>query len=600
MRLSTIALLCLLASFALASADEFLDLDFEIGTPGAGPRHWYHGGEGYSITLSEDRPKSGGMCLFMEKTDPASDGFGVATGKLPLDLVKGRTVRFSGWIRTEGVTDEWAGLWFRVDGPDGHIGFDNMQDRGVKGDTDWARYSIELPVGEEAINVVFGCLHTGSGKAWFDAFTITIDGEPYEPEAPRVFVPTEEQIAWISDNAHVFATDDPAGGDEDLGFLSDMVGDARIVALGEATHGTAEFFNMKHRITRYLVEHHGFTVFGIEAAMAEAERLNDYVRGGEGDAAELITGMYFWTWRTEEVLAMVEWMRAHNAAGGHIEFRGFDVQHPGLPMKNALDFIGEHAPDLAMRAAVAYAEMRGIAKSNPYGPKARDAVSDRLQGEIDAVYETWKSRRDDLVGDLPAAEVDWAIQNARLVAQYGAMLRGGSGGRDLAMADNADWLLEQAGPEGRVVLWAHNGHVSRAGWSGVRSQGHHLAARHGDDLVVFGFTFDEGEYTAMKKGEGLGTWGTGPTTEGSVEWAFRKTGLPRLMLDLRVAQPGSPDSGWVFEDVDYRSIGAAAKDDGFTNGVLAEHFDVVIHFAQTRPSVLLDAESPSPWAMWDD
>ena len=129
--------------------------------------------------------------------------------------------------------------------------------------------------------------------------------------------------------------------------------------------------------------------------------------------------------------------------------------------------------------------------------------------------------------------------------------------------------------------------------------GRHLAEWHGTDLIVFGFTFDEGEYTAWKGKEGLGTWGTGPTREGSVEWAFRLTGLPRLMLDLRLDVPGSAESGWVFESLEYRSIGAGAMEEAFSRVTLADHFDVLIHFAQTGPSILLDAEAPSPWAMWD-
>jgi len=251
-------------------------------------------------------------------------------------------------------------------------------------------------------------------------------------------------------------------------------------------------------------------------------------------------------------------------------------------------------------AAVAYAELRGIAKTRPYGPEAKGAISTTLKAKLDAVFEELVSRREALAEQVPLADVDWAIQNARLVSQYAATIMGGSGDRDLGMAENADWLQEQAGPDSRVVLWAHNGHVSREGYSHMRSMGSHLAEWHGTDMVVFGFTFDEGKYTAWKRNEGLGTWGTGPTREGSVEWAFRLTGMPRLMLDLRQAISGSAESGWLFESVEYRSIGAGAMEEAFTRGVLTDHFDVLIHFAQTHPSVLLDVEAPSAWAMWDE
>jgi erythromycin esterase-like protein len=117
----------------------------------------------------------------MSETSPANAGpaFGVATGTFPVSRAAGKKVRYSGYIRTEGVTRGYAGLWWRVDGPSGVLAFDNMQSRGVKGTTDWARYTIELPVDATAKNINFGALMPGDGKAWFDGLTIELDGEPF-------------------------------------------------------------------------------------------------------------------------------------------------------------------------------------------------------------------------------------------------------------------------------------------------------------------------------------------------------------------------------------------------------------------------------------
>src|SRR5262245_6201026 len=135
--------------------------------------------------------------------------------------------------------------------------------------------------------------------------------------------------AWMKRTANPFATCEPVEDQRDLAFLKKLVGDAHIVSLGEGTHGTREFFQMKHRITRYLASEMGFSVFAIEANMPEAYRLNDYVLTGRGDPKALLAGMYFWTWNTEEVLALIEWMRAFNASGkGRMQFTGFDMQTP--------------------------------------------------------------------------------------------------------------------------------------------------------------------------------------------------------------------------------------------------------------------------------
>ena len=179
--------------------------------------------------------------------------------------------------------------------------------------------------------------------------------------------PTAPVVQWIKRTATPFETCEPRDDQRDLEFLGKLVGDAHIVALGEGTHGTSEFFQMKHRIVRWLATRRGFTVFAIEANMPEAYRMNDYVLTGRGDPKALLDGMYFWTWNTQEVLDMVEWMRALNASGkGRIQFTGFDMQTPDTAaaiVRRALarvDTAGVDSLDACVRAlAVARAWQRG-------------------------------------------------------------------------------------------------------------------------------------------------------------------------------------------------------------------------------------------------
>lgn len=164
--------------------------------------------------------------------------------------------------------------------------------------------------------------------------------------------PSAGQVEWLRQHAVVFDSDQPGNGLADLQGFKRLVGDARIVALGEATHGTREFFRMKHRLTEMLATEMGFTIFSIEASMPEAYRLNDYVLGAEGDPAALIGGMYFWTWNTQEVLDMVRWMRRFNQSGrGRIEFTGFDMQFPEVAAANVLGPLSKAAPELRTRLA---------------------------------------------------------------------------------------------------------------------------------------------------------------------------------------------------------------------------------------------------------
>jgi erythromycin esterase-like protein len=157
--------------------------------------------------------------------------------------------------------------------------------------------------------------------------------------------PTDPVVDWVRLNARPFATTEPRANHADLAALRAIVGDAHIVALGECTHGTHECFQMKHRITEYLASEMGFHLFAIEANMPEAYRVNDYVLTGRGDPKALIRGMYFWTWSTEEVLTMVEWMRKLNASGrGRIQFLGFDMQTPDTAAAIVRRFVARADP----------------------------------------------------------------------------------------------------------------------------------------------------------------------------------------------------------------------------------------------------------------
>jgi erythromycin esterase-like protein len=167
--------------------------------------------------------------------------------------------------------------------------------------------------------------------------------------APRAWSADDQAvIEWMRANAVRITTAEAGHGFADMQPLKKIVGDARIVALGEATHGTREFFQLKHRMLEFLATEMGFTIFSIEANMPEAYRLNDYVLNGAGDPKQLLKGMYFWTWDTEEVLSMILWMREFNKSGkGRVEFTGFDMQTPTVALEIVRDFVSKNDPDYA-------------------------------------------------------------------------------------------------------------------------------------------------------------------------------------------------------------------------------------------------------------
>lgn len=584
---------------ALASAQAPLNLDFERRSDDpATPDGWYTGGQGYEVALDGRDVRSGKLALRMTR-QAGQGGFGVATASVPAKVVRGKTIRLAGAIKAEGVADGYAGLWLRVDGPGGAmLGFDNMavrvakgestpDDRGVRGATDWKRHAIEVEVDPAAESITFGCILTGKGTARFDALALEVGVEPFEELARSAAVLKPEQIAWLGANAVPFATDRAGGGLDDLKPLRGMIGDARLVSLGEATHGTAEFFRMKHRLLEFLATEMGFTVFAIEASMPEAFRVNDYVLHGRGDPKELLRGMYFWTWNTQEVLDMILWMREFNASGrGRVEFLGFDMQEPKVAAENVRAFVAKSDPDYAAKLDDAYAALKDNNRPRQGGddPAARAEIG-KLAARAEAVLKHLEDDRDRLVeaagGDKEA--VDWAIQNARIVVQAVRVAIEPGDYRDRSMAENVDWILAHRPAGTKAVLWAHNGHVARR----PGAMGGFLAGRHKDDMVVAGFAFHEGQYTAVARGAGLQANDAGPSGPGSIEGAFHQAGLPRAILDLRKVDKASADSGWLAEPIDHRNIGALAMSPAFFPCDLPGNYDLLIYFDHTTPSALL-------------
>ena len=203
----------------------------------------------------------------------------------------------------------------------------------------------------------------------------------------------ESPVDWVRSRAIRLTTAEAGHGFADLQPLERVVGNARIVSLGEATHGSREFFQLKHRMLEFLATQMGFSIFSIEANMPEAYRLNDYVLNGTGDPAQLLRGMYFWTWDTEEVLTMIQWMRAFNQSGkGRVQFTGFDMQTPTVAAENVRTFVAKHEP--AYLAAVAEATTAatraagcrrpGVRRRNRFVP---DRASRREEGAVQRLHQ---------------------------------------------------------------------------------------------------------------------------------------------------------------------------------------------------------------------
>jgi erythromycin esterase-like protein len=405
----------------------------------------------------------------------------------------------------------------------------------------------------------------------------------------------------------------PLGGSaEDYDPLLELVGDARFVLLGEASHGTHEFYRERAQITKRLIREKGFNAVAIEADWPDAYRVNRYVRGRSDDAETIDALAGFrrfpaWMWRNADVLDFVGWLRAHNDEGGlrasKVGFYGLDLYSLHASMEAVLVYLDRVDPEAAERARTRYAcfdlygedtQAYGFASGLGLGPSCEREVVTQL-------VELRRSAAEYALRDGRIAEDDYfyAEQNARLVRDaeqyYRTMYRGEVSSwnlRDRHMAETLETLVGYLGQRSgapKVVVWAHNSHLGDARATQMRDRGEWnvgqlMRERHGREVVTIGFTTYDGTVTATSNWDAPAERKrVRPALAGSYESLFHGVGLGRFLLipgsDERVACLRSPRLER-FIGVIYRPETERASHYYLAN--LPAQFDAVLHFDRTR------------------
>jgi erythromycin esterase-like protein len=406
----------------------------------------------------------------------------------------------------------------------------------------------------------------------------------------------------------------PLTGDHrDYDALLGLVGDARIVLLGEASHGTHEFYRERAKITKRLITEHGFTAVAIEGDWPDADRVNRYVQGGRRDPdAETALGDFrrfpTWMWRNADVLDFVGWMRTHNE-GMHrsarkVGFYGLDLYSMAASIEAVTAYLDKQDPDAAARARARYECLQPYtADSARYGEAILLGVSEPCRrGVIEELIELRRRAGAFLLRDGLAAEDEYffAEQNATVVAnaeEYYRTMFGDRAGswnlRDRHMADTLDQLLahlDRHGGTARALVWAHNSHVGDARATEMASRGELnigqlMRERHGRAAITVGFTTYAGTVTAAPE------WGAPaerkhvrPALSGSYEALFHATRLPAFLL----CPLGAGDSGRALREPRLeRAIGViyhpqTERQSHFFAASATQQYDALVHLDSTR------------------
>jgi erythromycin esterase-like protein len=405
------------------------------------------------------------------------------------------------------------------------------------------------------------------------------------------------------------------GATEDYDALLDLTGDARIVLLGEASHGTHEFYRERARITRRLIEERGFTVVAVEADWPDAYRVNRWVRGADEDGSptQALDGFNRfprWMWRNRDVLEFITTLREHNAglspSARRVGFYGLDLYSLFTSIEAVLGYLDEVDPEAAARARYRYACFEHFGEdTQAYGYAAGFGITPSCEDQAVQQLRELQRRAADLSrrdGRIPEDEYFYAEQNARLVANaeeyYRTMFQGRISSwnlRDRHMAETLEALLahfDQRGGRTKAVVWEHNSHIGDAratamGEEGEWNIGQLVRERHGTDAVLIGFSTYTGTVTAASDWDAPAERkNVRPALPGSYEALFhglQAEGTPDFLLPIRGSEAAAaaltPPRLERAIGVVYRP--RTERQSHYFMARMADQFDAVLHFDET-------------------
>jgi erythromycin esterase-like protein/predicted phosphoribosyltransferase len=452
---------------------------------------------------------------------------------------------------------------------------------------------------------------------WYEDFSQTTDDEVRDLLARTQQAEAKQPGPDSGDTALVETVRAAAhrltGSAQDYDPLLDLIGGARFALLGEASHGTHEFYRERAQITKRLITEKGFTAVAVEADWPDAYRVNRYVRGvsDDVDANEALAGFRrfpTWMWRNTEVVEFVEWLRARNDASSSedrkVGFYGLDLYSLRASMKAVLQFLEKVDPQAAKRARDRYAcfDRFGQDDAQVYGLIAASGATASCQEQVVSQLVELQRRAMDYsrAGSVSEDEVFYAEQNARLVKNaeeyYRTMfLRDVSSWnlRDRHMVETLEALVAHLARQGgtpKVAVWEHNSHLGDAratdmAQRGELNVGQLVRERYGRQAVLIGFTTHHGTVTAASDWDGPAERkNVRPALAGSYEALLHEVLPDRFLLPLRADDPAKRG---LSDPRLERAIGVIYRPETermshYFQARLPDQFDAVLHFEETR------------------
>ncbi|MES2274504.1 MAG: erythromycin esterase family protein [Bacteroidota bacterium] len=396
-----------------------------------------------------------------------------------------------------------------------------------------------------------------------------------------------DMIAAINGQIIPLKTLEPGADLADLQKLKPILKDKEIIGLGEATHGTHEFFLFKHRMLQFLVKEMGVKAFIMEGDFAGAQAMNDYVVNGKGTVDKGLQGVGFGIWMTQEVVDMANWLKAYNAtqpAENKVRFFGCDMQWGSSAMAMLKEYLtptNQFTPEME----VAYAATK------LYAPSLNSKDKAAIKGAVNSLNKIKFTEGDTAMYRHYVRELQQFI--IYIDAQSTLFPAKQSDVRDKCMAENVEWIANYM-HHSKVMVWAHNGHINKtAGSDGYKRMGMYLANDLKDKYYAMGFDFNNGSMRSFDMKQRKNVAAEMPKARpGSSGDVFAQCAEPNFILDFKSASADPLVN--TFLNTNIASVFYGAQYNGeaphYVTHKLAETFDAMIFIRDTHAA--MDEKQP--------
>ena len=454
-------------------------------------------------------------------------------------------------------------------------------------------------------------------------FASSVLGEPFfgetitnlfsAKEKPILLSP--EDLGMLKSAIHPITIENTKNDSLQFDFLNEKLKDVDVIGLGEATHGTKEFFELKNKIFKYLVEKQEVRLFGIEANFAACYDINKYVLTGEGNAREALSRNGYWVWQSQEVLDLIEWMKDYNkdkTSNQKIQFYGYDMQDATSCIVWLENYLSKNSPSFNKNLLPEKFD-ENKATLGELDDEALDEMQKTNLNKLENLEEFVLSQEIELFKQ-DSADYNFAKQTIAVLRQKLNYFREQDFNtafsyRDSSMTQNIKWIRE-SNNNGKIMLWAHNGHIGRGSFSEDFKSGNwmgtYLNNLYGGKYYNIGFSFSEGGFVAQSPSSTNifylmysftksifhdEPWPVSnnyvkPHSKSYLTNAFSQLETPVFYIDLDDISNNNNLIDFVNKDYEHYEAGAVYINEksALWSTNLYEYFDAIIYVDKTKPA----------------